>query len=58
MMTRSTATSTDYAPWYVVPSDSKSTRNLIISQILIEELEALKMKYPRPEQDYSGIVVK
>ena len=26
--------------------------------ILIEELEALKMKYPRPAQDYSGIVVE
>lgn len=52
------ATSTDYAPWYVVPSDSKSSRNLIVSSILIDELEALKMKYPQPEQDYTGIVVK
>jgi PPK2 family polyphosphate:nucleotide phosphotransferase len=52
------ATSTDCANWYVVPSDSKSTRNLIISSIMIEQLEALKMKYPRPAEDYSGIVVE
>jgi PPK2 family polyphosphate:nucleotide phosphotransferase len=52
------ATSTDCAPWYVVPSDSKSARNLIVSSILIGELEALKMKYPRPAQDYTGIVVE
>jgi PPK2 family polyphosphate:nucleotide phosphotransferase len=52
------ATSTDCAPWYVVPSDSKSTRNLIVSSILIEQLEALKMQYPRPAEDYTGIVVE
>jgi PPK2 family polyphosphate:nucleotide phosphotransferase len=51
------ATSTDCAPWYIVPSDSKSTRNLIVSSILIEHLEALKMQYPRPAEDYTGIVV-
>ena len=52
------ATSTDWANWYVVPSDSKSTRNLIVSSILIEQLESLKMKYPQPSQAYSGIVVE
>lgn len=51
------ATSTDCAPWYVVPADSKSTRNLIVSAILIEQLEALKMQYPRPAEDYTGLVV-
>src|SRR5215468_5241538 len=52
------ATSTDCAPWYVVPSDSKSTRNLIVSSILLEQLEALKMQYPRPAEDYTGMVVE
>ena len=52
------ATSTDCATWYVVPSDSKSTRDLIVSSILVEQLEALKMKYPKPEKDYTGIVVE
>jgi polyphosphate kinase 2 (PPK2 family) len=51
------ATSTEWASWYVVPSDSKSTRNLIVSSILVETLEQLKMAYPQPAEDYSGIVV-
>jgi len=52
------ATSSESAPWYVVPSDSKSTRNLIVSSLLVETLEGLKMSYPQPAEDYSGIVVE
>jgi PPK2 family polyphosphate:nucleotide phosphotransferase len=52
------ATSTACAPWYVVPADSKSTRNLIVSSILIQELEALKMQYPRPPEGSIGMVVE
>ncbi len=48
----------DWPPWYVVPADSKSTRNLIVCAILVEALEALKMKYPGPSEDYTGIVVE
>jgi PPK2 family polyphosphate:nucleotide phosphotransferase len=51
-------TSSEWAPWYVVPSDSKSTRNLIVSSVLVETLEGLKMAYPQPAEDYSGIVVQ
>jgi PPK2 family polyphosphate:nucleotide phosphotransferase len=51
-------TSSEWAPWYVIPSDSKSTRNLIVSSILVETLEGLKMAYPQPAEDYSGIVVQ
>lgn len=52
------ATSKPWAPWYVIPSDSKSTRNLLISSILRERLADLKMSYPQPAQDYSGWVVE
>jgi PPK2 family polyphosphate:nucleotide phosphotransferase len=41
-------TSTDAAPWYIVPSDRKWYRNLVISQALIETLESLDMSYPEP----------
>ena len=40
-------TSTDYAPWYVIPADSKSGRNVIIMNILLETLRQLKMEYPK-----------
>jgi PPK2 family polyphosphate:nucleotide phosphotransferase len=52
------ATSTEQAPWYVVPSNSKRNRNLSISSILLETLEGLKMRYPRLKQKLDGIVVE
>ena len=52
------ATSTDWSSWYVIPSDSKTTRNLIISEILIEQLKALKLSYPKPKEKIEGIVVE
>jgi PPK2 family polyphosphate:nucleotide phosphotransferase len=41
------ATSTDEAPWYVVPADDKKNARLIISQIVVDTLESLKMSYPQ-----------
>ena len=41
------ATSTDYAPWYVVPADDKMNSRLIVSQIVLDVLEGLKMAYPK-----------
>ena len=41
------ATSTDHAPWYVVPADDKENARLIVSQILLDTLGGLKMEYPR-----------
>ena len=52
------ATSTEQAPWYVVPSNSKKNRNLSISSVLLETLEGLKMRYPRLKQKLDGIVVE
>jgi PPK2 family polyphosphate:nucleotide phosphotransferase len=51
-------TSKKFAPWYIIPSNKKWYRDLIISNILVKELSKLKMKYPKPNQDYSGIIVK
>ena len=44
------ATSTDHAPWFVVPADDKENARLIISQIVLDTLEQLKMSYPEPDQ--------
>lgn len=38
--------SAPHAPWYVVPANKKWFRNVVISQVLIETMEALDMKYP------------
>ena len=42
------ATSTEQAPWYVVPADDKLNARLIISRIVLETLKSLKMSYPQP----------
>ena len=41
------ATSTRDAPWYVVPADDKENAWLIVSQIILDTLEGLKMTYPK-----------
>jgi hypothetical protein len=41
------ATSTHHAPWYVVPADDKENARLIVSQIVLDVLNELKMAYPK-----------
>ena len=41
-------TSSKHAPWYVVPADDKGNARLIISQIILDTLNGLKMSYPEP----------
>jgi PPK2 family polyphosphate:nucleotide phosphotransferase len=41
------ATSTLHAPWYVVPADDKRNARLIVSQILLDAFDKLKMDYPK-----------
>jgi len=40
------ATSTKHAPWYIVPADDKQNARLIVSQVILDTLEGLKMRYP------------
>jgi len=41
------ATSTAGSPWYVVPADDKENARLIVSQIVLDAFEGLKMAYPK-----------
>lgn len=50
-------TSTDYAPWYVVPADRKWYRNLVVSSILVDTLERMAPRPPEPDPDLEGVVV-
>lgn len=43
--------STEAAPWFIIPANKKWMRNLAVSQILLETLERLKPKFPRPRID-------
>jgi PPK2 family polyphosphate:nucleotide phosphotransferase len=40
------ATSTEHAPWYVIPADDKETARLLVSKVVVETLRDMKMKYP------------
>ncbi len=50
-------TSTDDAPWYVIPADHKWYRNWAVSRIVIETLEAMDPQYPLCD-DLKGVVVE
>jgi PPK2 family polyphosphate:nucleotide phosphotransferase len=41
------ATSTRHAPWYIVPADDKPNARLIVSRIVLDVVEALKLSYPK-----------
>jgi PPK2 family polyphosphate:nucleotide phosphotransferase len=43
-----TECSTKHAPWYVIPANQKSFRNLAVSQILADAMASWKMRYPPP----------
>jgi PPK2 family polyphosphate:nucleotide phosphotransferase len=50
--------STDHAPWYVVPSERHWFRNLLVTEVLVEALERLDMKYPEVSFDVSKIRIQ
>ncbi|MEX2527316.1 MAG: polyphosphate kinase 2 family protein [Gemmatimonadota bacterium] len=51
-------TTTEWAPWHVVPADRKWYRNLVVATTLVETLERLEMRFPEPELDLDGLVVE
>lgn len=51
-------TSTKYAPWIIVPANRKWYRDLVISSVLVDTLQSLKMKFPEPEENLDGVVVE
>ena len=47
-------TSTEQAPWYVIPANANWYRNLVVSRILVDLLEGLAMRYPEPDDRVVG----
>jgi PPK2 family polyphosphate:nucleotide phosphotransferase len=50
-------TSTDDAPWYVVPADRNWYRNLVVSQVLVDTMSGLDLRYPPAEDDIADLIV-
>jgi PPK2 family polyphosphate:nucleotide phosphotransferase len=51
------ATDTDHAPWYVIPANSKTHRNLAIANIVLETLQGMKLAYPPAKKELAGLKV-
>ena len=51
-------TSTESAPWYVVPADLKWYRNVVVARTLVDTLEGLGMEYPAADEDLSQVVIE
>ena len=50
-------TSTEHAPWHVIPADKKWYRNWAVATILVSALEDLDPKWPEPEEGLGEIVI-
>ena len=51
-------TSTDDAPWYVIPANKKWFRNALVSNIIRETLENMNPQFPAPEEGLDKVVVQ
>ncbi|TWO68855.1 polyphosphate--nucleotide phosphotransferase [Caenimonas sedimenti] len=51
------ATSTEWAPWTIVPADSKTHRNLMIATVVRDALKKLKLRYPPGDPALKGLVI-
>jgi len=50
--------STPWAPWYVVPANKKWARDRIVARIMVECLEGMRLRWPKPKADLSRIVIR
>jgi polyphosphate kinase 2 (PPK2 family) len=46
------------APWYIVPANHKWVRNLAVSHVLVETLEALNMRFPKPPRGLKRVTLR
>jgi len=44
-------TSTDYAPWYIIPADHKWFTRLVVAGLIYTQLKELNLKYPRVSEE-------
>jgi PPK2 family polyphosphate:nucleotide phosphotransferase len=52
------ATDTDYAPWYVIPANSKTHRNLLVATLLLEIMQDMKLSYPKFDPELAKLKIE
>jgi PPK2 family polyphosphate:nucleotide phosphotransferase len=53
-----TETSTEWAPWHVVPADRNWVKALAVTQLLVDELERLDPQFPEPDPAIEGLHIE
>ncbi len=51
------ATDADHAPWYLIPADSKTHRNLLVATLLQDILNRLELAYPAPDKALAKLTI-
>jgi PPK2 family polyphosphate:nucleotide phosphotransferase len=49
---------TSRAPWHIVPANNKWARDCVVARAMVDKLESLKLRYPKPTVDFSKIVIR
>lgn len=52
------ATATPDCPWYIVPADSKTHRNVMVAEIMADVLRRMKPEYPPPKPELAKLRVE
>jgi len=50
-------TSTEYAPWYIIPADRKWYRSVVVARTIVDALEDLDMEWPVAEEGLDEVVI-
>ncbi len=51
-------TSTEWAPWYVIPANRNWYRNLAVASVIVQALEGLNLQYPQPAEALDKIIIE
>jgi polyphosphate kinase 2 (PPK2 family) len=51
-------TSTEWAPWYVVPADDKDVRDYLVARAIADRLKKLRLRYPPAAPSIVGVTVE
>ena len=51
-------TSTNWAPWYIVPADDNDVRDLLVARTIADALDDLKLRYPKADPSVVGLTIE
>jgi PPK2 family polyphosphate:nucleotide phosphotransferase len=51
-------TSTDWAPWYIVPADDKDVRDFLVAHTIADTMSRLRLRYPPPDPELAKLEIE